>query len=48
MTQAALAAKVGAHSVYISQLERSTRTPSMAMLRKISAALRVPLAELVK
>ena len=47
LSQAALAKAAGVHRMYISQLERGTRTGSTAMLIKLASALGVELQDLV-
>jgi DNA-binding XRE family transcriptional regulator len=43
MTQAALGEAVGSSSVYISQLERDVRKPSLDLLQRIAQVLHVPI-----
>ena len=47
LTQAALAAKIGSKTAYISQIETGVRDGGKATLRKIAAALALPLSVLV-
>ena len=47
LTQAALAAKVGSKTAYISQIETGVRDGGKATLRKIAAALELPMSVLV-
>jgi transcriptional regulator with XRE-family HTH domain len=47
LTQAALAEKVGVHTMTISRLERGDRQPSMGMLQKLAKALKVNLKDLL-
>lgn len=46
LTQAALAAKIGSKTAYISQIETGVRDGGKATLRKIAAALELPLSVL--
>jgi len=46
--QAALAKKVGAHTMTISRIERGVRRPSMVLLQRIARALNVTIADLLK
>jgi DNA-binding XRE family transcriptional regulator len=43
LTQAGLGEAVGSNSLYISQLERGVRRPSLDLLQRIAAALGVPI-----
>lgn len=44
MTQQQLAATVGTNASYLSMIERGLRTPSVPLMRKLTAALRLPAA----
>jgi transcriptional regulator with XRE-family HTH domain len=48
MTQAALAAKVPCHRIYIAQIEAGTKTPSIATLEKLAKALGVKVGRLLE
>ena len=48
LTQARLAEKAGVHQVTIARLESGARRPSMRMLQRLAAALRVPLGKLLE
>lgn len=47
LTQEALAAACELHVTYISQLERGLKSPSLATLMRLGAALGVPASDLV-
>jgi len=47
LTQEQLAQKVGVTQSYIGQLERGEKEPSLAVLRRLSTALAVPVAKLL-
>lgn len=47
LSQEELADRATLHRTYISQLERGLKSPSLAKLADLAAALRVPLPELV-
>ena len=47
MTQQALAQKVGVSRAYLSRLELGRHDPPLSRLRKLAAALKVPLARLL-
>jgi len=46
LTQVELAKKVGVTQSYIGQLERDEKEPSLAVLRRLSTALAVPVSKL--
>ncbi len=49
LSQRALATHVGVSDAYITQLETRVRiNPSLAVLKKLAKALKLPIAELVK
>jgi transcriptional regulator with XRE-family HTH domain len=48
LTQAALAKKVGVHTVTIARLESGARNPSMALLQRLAKALGVPVTALLE
>ena len=48
MTQEALAKKAGVSRAYLSRLEMGRHDPPLSRLRKLSAALKVPIERLVK
>jgi transcriptional regulator with XRE-family HTH domain len=48
MSQADLAKRAGTHRLYVSQLERSVRRPSLQMLTAIARALGVSASELLE
>jgi ribosome-binding protein aMBF1 (putative translation factor) len=47
LTQASLAAKIGSKTAYVSQIETGWREGGKALLRKITAALDLPLSVFV-
>jgi transcriptional regulator with XRE-family HTH domain len=48
LTQAALAAKVPCHRIYVAQIEAGSKTPSIATLEKIAKAFGVKVARLLE
>ena len=48
MTQEALAKKAGVSRAYLSRLEMGRHDPPLSRLRKLAAALKVPIERLVK
>ena len=48
LTQEQLADLVGVHKIILSRLERGDRQPSMALLQRLAAKLKVKVADLVK
>ncbi len=47
LSQEALAFEAGLHRTYVSGVERGVRNPTVTVLEKVAAALKVDLAELV-
>lgn len=48
LSQEALAHEVGIHRTYVSQLERGLKSPSLKTIFKISKALNVSIAEMMR
>ncbi len=48
LTQTELAKRTKVTQGYIAQLEAGDKTPSLAMLRKLAKALKVPVTELLE
>lgn len=48
LTQEAVAALAGVHQTYLSDIERSRRNVSIAVLHRLAAGLRVEVSELFK